>query len=65
MTQFYCKYAHIQCASVCEENDELLTFTDSATHFVRSATGGTVRGGGSGRHLLQGGKLLIKNTFLK
>jgi len=48
MTQFYCKYAHIQCASVCEENDELLTFTDSATHFVRSATGGTVRGGAPG-----------------
>jgi len=38
MTQFYCKYTHMQCANIYEENHAILTFTDSATYFVWSTT---------------------------
>jgi len=57
----------MQCANVYEENHAFLTFTDSATHFLRSTTSGAAAGGagGSGRHLLRSGKLLIKNLFWK
>jgi len=39
----------MQCASEYEENHEFLTFTDSATHFLWSATSGTAGSGGSRR----------------
>jgi len=34
MTQFYCKYTSMQCASGYEENHPFLNFSDSATHFL-------------------------------
>jgi len=42
MTQ-YCKYTHMQCVSVYEENHAFSTFTDSAKHLLRSTTTGAAR----------------------
>ena len=51
MAQFYCKYMHMQCASVYEEDHAFLTFNDSTMHFLWSTTSGAARGGLGGTFL--------------